>query len=184
MTIGEGDVVLVTGATGFTGKHLVRTLCNTGADVRAIVRASSNIDDIKDLPVQLFKGDVFDPDVTAQAAAGVHYIFHVAAAFREAKIDDEIYRKVHVESTQHLAKAVVGAPGFKRFVHVSTMGVHGHIEEPPATEEYRFSPGDQYQETKVDAELWIRDFAHKEGLPLTVVRPAAIYGPGDRPSNT
>lgn len=180
MSIGKGDVVLVTGATGFTGKHLVRTLCATGATVRAIVRATSNIDDIKDLPITFLEGEVYDPDIAAKAAEGVNYIFHVAAAFREAKIDDDIYRKVHVESTQHLAKAVLGKPDFKRFVHVSTMGVHGHIEEPPATEEYRFSPGDQYQQTKVEAELWVRDFAEKEGLPLTVVRPAAIYGPGDR----
>lgn len=180
MSIGAGDIVLVTGATGFTGKHLIKELCQTGATVRAIVRKTSNLDGIKDLPVEFFTGDVYDEEIARQAADGVNYIFHVAAAYREAKISDDIYRKVHVESTQHLARAVVNKPGFKRFVHVSTIGVHGHIEEPPANEEYRFAPGDQYQDTKVEAELWIRDFAKTEGLPLTVVRPAAIYGPGDR----
>lgn len=180
MSIGAGDIVLVTGATGFTGKHLVKELCKTGATVRAIVRKSSNLDEIKDLPIEFFIGDVYDEEVATKAAEGVNYIFHVAAAYREAKISDDIYWKVHVQSTHHLAKAVVNKPEFKRFIHVSTMGVHGHIEEPPATEEYRFSPGDQYQETKVEAELWIREFAKTEGLPLTVVRPAAIYGPGDR----
>jgi nucleoside-diphosphate-sugar epimerase len=110
----------------------------------------------------------------------VHYVFHVAAAFREAKVKDDIYRRVHAESTQHLARAVVNNAGFERFVHVSTMGVHGHIKHPPATEEYRFAPGDLYQETKVEAENWVRAFARDTGLPLTVVRPCAIYGPGDR----
>lgn len=180
MSIGVGDIVLVTGATGFTGKHLVRELCATGATVRAIVRASSNRDEIEDLPITIYSGDVFDENVAREAAQGVHYIFHVAAAYREARITDDMYRKVHVESTQHLARAVLNSPDFKRFVHVSTIGVHGHIEEPPANEEYRFAPGDLYQDTKVEAELWIREFAEENGLPLTVVRPAAIYGPGDR----
>lgn len=180
MTIGAGDVVLVTGATGFTGKHLVRALCESGATVRAIVRDSSDTSEIQDLPVSFFRGDVFDEQVIDQAMEGVHYVFHVAAAYREAKISDDVYWNVHVKSTHHLAEAAIKQSGFKRFVHVSTMGVHGHIDNPPATEEYRFSPGDQYQETKVEAELWIRDFAEQHKLPLTVIRPAAIYGPGDK----
>lgn len=180
MSIGTGDIVLVTGATGFTGPHLVRALCATGATVRAIVRDSSDTSELQDLPIEYFKGDVFDEQVINAAMEGVHYLFHVAAAFREAKIGDEVYWDVHVKSTQHLAAAALKQPSFKRFIHTSTMGVHGHIEEPPATEEYRFAPGDQYQETKVEAELWVRDFAEKNNLPLSVVRPAAIYGPGDR----
>ena len=180
MSIGPDDIVLVTGATGFTGVHLVRALCKTGATVRAIVRASSNTEQIGDLPIEIHKGDVFDAAVVKKAAEGITYIFHVAAAYREAKIGDEVYWNVHVKSTHHLVEAVAGSATLKRFVHVSTMGVHGHIDEPPATEEYRFAPGDTYQETKVEAELWIRDTAKECDLPLTVVRPAAIYGPGDR----
>ncbi|MDJ1008317.1 MAG: NAD-dependent epimerase/dehydratase family protein [Paracoccaceae bacterium] len=180
MSITSGDTVLVTGATGFTGRHLVRTLCDTGANVRAIVRASSDRSGLGDLPVEFFEGEVYDPEVALRASEGVNYIFHVAAAFREAKVGDEIYGLVHVESTKNLARAVTGSPGFKRFVHVSTMGVHGHIETPPADETSRFAPGDLYQETKVEGELWIRDHAEKTGMPLTVIRPCGIYGPGDR----
>jgi nucleoside-diphosphate-sugar epimerase len=179
-SIGPGDVVLVTGATGFTGVHLVRALCAAGAEVRAIVRESSNLDVLEGLPVTLHRGEVYDEATCREAARGVHYVFHVAAAFREARIEDIVYRRVHVESTQHLARALAGQEGFRRFVHVSTMGVHGHIEHPPADEEYPFAPGDEYQRTKVEAETWVRDFARESGLPLTVVRPCAIYGPGDR----
>ena len=179
MTIGKGDVVLATGATGFTGIHLVKALCDTGADVRAIVRAGSKTQVLDGLPITYFRGDVFDEATCREAAQGVTYIFHVAAAFREAKIDDNVYHRVHVESTQHLARAVADNAGFKRFVHISTMGVHGHIDNPPADETYRFAPGDAYQRTKVEAETWIRDHARETGLPLTVVRPCAIYGPGD-----
>lgn len=180
MSIGAGDIVVVTGATGFTGKHLVRALCDTGATVRAIARESSNLDELNDLPIEYFTGEVFDQETVQRACTGCNYIFHVAAAFREAKIGDDVYWNVHVQSTQHLAQAALTQKSFKRFIHVSTMGVHGHIEKPPANEEYRFAPGDQYQETKVEAELWVREFASTEQLPLTVIRPAAIYGPGDR----
>lgn len=178
--ITETDVVLVTGGTGFTGLHLVRRLAETGAEIRVIARPSSNREPLADLDITWIEGDVFDPTVIASAVPGVTYIFHVAAAYREAKISDDVYWNVHVKSTQLLAEAAVNEAQLKRFVHVSTIGVHGHIEEPPADENYRFAPGDEYQNTKVEAELWIRDFAPKHNIPLTVVRPAGIYGPGDR----
>jgi len=91
-----------------------------------------------------------------------------------------MYTQVHVLSTQLLARAALKNPAFKRFVHVSTVGVHGHIANPPADELYSMHPGDIYQQTKADAELWLRDFAQKKSLPCTVIRPAAIYGPGDK----
>ncbi len=176
----RGAKVLVTGATGYTGQVLVRKLVEQGCAVRAIARASSNREALSTLPILWLQGDVFDPEVIRIATQDIEYIFHVAAAYREAKISDETYTKVHIESTKLLAQSVLGSETFKRFVHISTVGVHGHIDEPPANEEYRFSPGDIYQRTKAEAELWIRQFAKEHGLPLSVVRPAAIYGPGDR----
>jgi dihydroflavonol-4-reductase len=176
----EGSRVLVTGATGYTGHVLVRKLVEQGCHVTAIVRKTSNRAALSDLPIQWVEGDVFDRAVVARATQGVEYIFHVAAAYREAKITNETYTRVHVESTKLLAEAVQSSPVFRRFVHVSTVGVHGHIDNPPANEEYRFSPGDVYQTTKAEAELWIRRYSVEHGLPLSVVRPAAIYGPEDR----
>lgn len=176
----KGARILVTGATGFTGRVLTRKLAAAGARVVAIVRKSSQRRDLDGLPVEWIEGDVFDPEVVQQATRGVEYIFHVAAAYREAKITDDTYRKVHVDSTKLLAESVVSSDVFKRFVHISTVGVHGHIDDPPADEQYRFSPGDIYQQTKADAEKWITAFAAQKGLPLTIIRPAAIYGPGDR----
>ena len=125
-------------------------------------------------------GDVFDPQTVRAAAADADYVFHLAAAYRAPGLTDEVYRKVHVLSTQLLAEAVVANPGFKRFVHISTVGVHGHIEHPPADETAPFAPGDIYQRTKAEAETWLHAFAQSRGLPYTVIRPAAIYGPGDR----
>lgn len=171
--------MLVTGATGFTGARLVRRLIRDGAQVRAIARASSELAPFRDLEVRWFRGEVFDPAVVAAAMPGVAYVFHVAAAYREARHADEMYRRVHVESTQLLARAALENPGFKRFVHVSTVGVLGHIAQPPADETAPMNPGDVYQSTKAEAEQWLREFGPQEGLPFTVIRPAAIYGPGD-----
>jgi len=175
-----GARVLVTGASGYTGTVLVKKLVAQGASVRAIARKSSNLTPFEGLPIEWIRGDVFDPATITQAIQGIEYVIHVAAAYREAKITDETYHKVHIESTKLLAQGLLGAPNFKRFVHVSTVGVHGHIDEPPADETYRFSPGDIYQRTKAEAELWIREFAATNNFPIAVVRPAAIYGPGDK----
>ncbi|MDD4872651.1 MAG: NAD-dependent epimerase/dehydratase family protein [Kiritimatiellae bacterium] len=179
ISIKSGTTVLVTGATGFTGSNLVKKLCSAGLHVKAIARSSSKVEHLKDLDIQWYRGDVFDEYTVNQAIKDAEYVFHVAAAFREAKYGDDFYHKVHVISTQLLAKAALNNPGFKRFIHISTMGVHGHIENPPANEESPFSPGDIYQHTKAEAELWIRDFAVTNHLPLTVIRPTGIYGPGD-----
>jgi len=175
----SGKVVLVTGSTGFTGRDVTKKLVDAGAQVRSIARESSTLGDLEELDIEWFRGDVFDSELVNKACDGVHYIFHMAAAFREVKADDEGYARVHVESTKLLAKAVVDKPDFECFVHVSTVGVHGHIEIDRADEEYRYSPGDGYQRTKLDGELWIREFAEKNGLPFSVVRPGPIYGPGD-----
>jgi dihydroflavonol-4-reductase len=178
--IPAGTPVLITGATGFTGSWLMAKLLDAGAAVRAIARASSDISRFDALPIEWYRGNVYDADVVGQAAEGVAYVFHVAAAFREARIPDEEYYRVHVMGTQLLARAAIRNPHFKRFVHVSTMGVHGHVANPPANENSPFHPGDIYQRTKLEAEQWLGDFAQRNKLHCTIIRPTGIYGPGDK----
>jgi len=172
--------VLVTGATGYTGQVLVRKLVEMGTEVRAVVRSSSDISFASDMDVQWIRGEVYDENTIKQAMEGVEYVFHVAAAFREAKSTEQDYWNVHVKSTQLLARESLKQPAFKRFVHVSTMGVHGHISHPPADEKYPFGPGDGYQRTKVEAETWLAEFGRENNLPFCIIRPCAIYGPAER----
>ena len=176
----EGSLALVTGATGFTGACLVRKLVAQGVKVRAIARATSNIQQFEGLPIEWLTGDVFDESLIERVIADVNYIFHLVTPFREAKSPDVGYFNVHVLSTQRLAKAALKQPDFRRFVQVSTIGVHGHIEHPPANETYRTEPGDVYQQTKLEGEQWIRQFGKETDLPVTIVRPAGIYGPGEK----
>jgi nucleoside-diphosphate-sugar epimerase len=172
--------VLVTGATGYTGRVLVEKLVRTGCRVRAIARESSDITPLAGLQIDWRRGEIFDPETVTPAMEGVDYIFHVAAAFRDPKSTEQDYWNVHVRSTQLLAEQAARSASFKRFVHVSTMGVHGHIVSPPADENTPFAPGDGYQRTKAEAEIWLASYGREHGLSYTIIRPCAIYGPGER----
>ncbi|MBW1634680.1 MAG: NAD-dependent epimerase/dehydratase family protein [Deltaproteobacteria bacterium] len=178
--IPAGTSVLVTGATGFTGIELTKKLLDAGLKVSALARNSSNLSPLDGLDIQWFRGDVFDESAIEKAVKGQEYVFHVAAAFRDAESSKKDYWNVHVKSTQLIVGEVLKNPNFKRYVHVSTVGVHGHIANPPANEEYPCSPGDDYQKTKLEAEQWLNESAAEKGLSYTIIRPAAIYGPGDR----
>jgi dihydroflavonol-4-reductase len=176
----NGAKVLVTGATGFTGSVLTRKLIKLGAEVTVIARKPSSIASFTKLPIKWIIGNVYDKDVVQAAMEDIEYIFHVAAAFREAKVSNDEYRKVHLDSTMLLAEEAYKKSNFKRFIHISTMGVHGHIENPPGDETSPFSPGDLYQETKAEAETWLKQFGEETKLPYTIIRPTAIFGPGDK----
>lgn len=178
--IPSGTKVLVTGATGFTGANLTRKLIDMGLDVVAIARPTSNLSQFQGMPITWFKGDVADENLINTAMDGVSYVFHMVTPFREAKAPDVQFYNVHVLSTQLLAKAALRQPNFHRFVHVSTIGIHGHIADPPADETYRTEPGDIYQQTKLEGEIWLKEFGESTGLPASIVRPAGIYGPGDK----
>jgi len=178
--VSKDSRVLVTGATGYTGQVLVEKLVQMGTRVRAIARSTSDISFAADMDVEWVRGEIYDDDTVKQAMEGIEYIFHVAAAFREAKSTEQDYWNVHVKSTQLLCGEALKQQGFKRFVHVSTMGVHGHIDRPPADENYPFGPGDGYQRTKVEAETWLAEFGPKNNLPYCIIRPCAIYGPAER----
>lgn len=172
--------VLITGATGFTGSHLIRRLAGAGVSVRAIARPSSDRRAFDDLKIEWFIGDVFDPALVNQAVDGAQHIFNIATLYRSPSATEEDHRRVHVDGTRLLAEAAARQPGFQRFVHVSTVGVHGHIEHPPADENAPFAPGDEYQRTKAEAERWLVDFTARHSLDYTIIRPCAIYGPGDK----
>ncbi|MGL5082087.1 MAG: NAD-dependent epimerase/dehydratase family protein [Microcoleaceae cyanobacterium] len=179
-TLPSGSRVLVTGGTGFTGSALLKKLIDQGVNITAIARPTSNLEPFSRMPIEWLRGHVFDENLINQAMKNVNYVFHMATPFREAKSPDSVYHNVHVLSTQHLAKAALNQPDFRRFVHVSTIGVHSHVANPPGDENSPMEPGDIYQSTKLEGERWIREFAEQSGLPVTVVRPTGIYGPGEK----
>ena len=170
--------ILVTGGTGFTGHNLSKKLLKDGHQVRLLVRDKARVALAAHPALEIHEGDIRDRAAVDKAVAGVAKVFNIAAMFRSASSVDQDYRDIHVEGTRHLLEAAVKYK-VERFVHCSTVGVHGDVKVPPATEDSPYAPADIYQRTKLEGELLARDFAAKNGLALAVVRPTAIYGPGD-----
>lgn len=169
---------MVTGATGFTGGHLARTLKMRGHDVRALVRDLGRAKPLAQDGIELCAGDIADAESVKRAAAGRDVVYHIAAVYREARHPADYYRRINVDGTRHVLDAVEqGHVG--RVVHCSTVGVHGDVLTIPADENAPFAPGDIYQETKLDGERLARARIDA-GLPGTIFRPLGIYGPGDR----
>lgn len=169
--------VLVTGATGFTGGALAKELRRRGRAVRALVRDPAKAGHLSALGIELVKGDIIRGDDVARAAEGVSVIYHIAALFRTAGHPDSYYHDVNVAGVEHVL-AAAKKHGVARTVHCSTVGVHGHVSQIPSDENSPYNPGDIYQVTKLEGEKKAQD-AIARGEPVTIFRPAGIYGPGD-----
>ena len=171
--------ILVTGAGGFTGLALTHALVAKGHPVRAMARKPGQVPELERAGAEVIQGDIRDPRMIRRSVEGRGVVFHLAAVFRRAGVPDALYREVHVDATRHLIEAAAAA-GVRRFVHCSTVGVHGDVADGPADEDAPMAPGDIYQRTKLEGEAAARATAARTGLALTVVRPGPIYGPADR----
>jgi dihydroflavonol-4-reductase len=169
--------VLVTGATGFTGGHLARTLAARGDTVRALVRSAAPA--LAAAGIETVPGDLRDASAIERAARGVDVVYHIAAIYRQAGLRDQEYRAVNAAAVRTVIEAAATA-GVRRVVHCSTVGVHGDISHPPAAEDAPLKPGDIYQVTKLEGERIAREAAEDTEMEVVIVRPTGIYGPGDR----
>ena len=170
--------ILVTGGTGFTGAALVFKLLELGHAVRSLdYQRGIRFDDLKKAGAQIITGSITDIDTVHSAARSVDVIFHLAAAFRELNVPDSHYYSVNVQGTRNVMEAAT-AQKVKKVIYCSTQGVHGHIHNPPGDENSPIAPEDYYQETKYLGEEVVMEYA-RSGYPVTIIRPTAIYGPGD-----
>jgi dihydroflavonol-4-reductase len=171
---------LVTGATGFTGGHLARALVARGDTVSALVRSRGEAASaLERSGIAIVRGDLRDTAALAAATRGVDVVYHIAAIYREAGLPDATYRAVNATAVRDIVEAAAQG-GAKRVVHCSTVGVHGDVEHPPASEDAPLKPGDIYQQTKLEGEELAREAGARLGLAVTIARPSGIYGPGDR----
>ena len=170
--------VLVTGGTGFTGSHLVKKLLEEGSEVKVLARPASNTAFLKDLGVEIIPGDITDRNSVNRAVYGTNKVFNIAAAYREAKLPEASYWAVNLEGTKNIINACIKY-GVSRLVHCSTIGVVSSVDKPPSDESAPYSPDDIYQQSKCAAEKEVLKSVREESLPASVIRPCAIYGPGD-----
>src|SRR3954471_6656757 len=169
--------VLVTGGTGFTGTALVQRLLEDGHSVVALdYKAGLQSDALRSRGADVVIGSVTDRDAVARSMKDVEFVFHLAAAFRELNVPNSFYDEVNVEGTRIVLDAA-RRQGVRKFVYCSTCGVHGNVDHPPADEDAPIQPADYYQRTKYEAEPLVKREAGE--MEVAILRPAAIYGPGD-----
>ena len=170
--------ILVTGGTGFTGKALVLRLLKDGHHVVAMdYKEGLKTEELRKAGAEVIIGSVTDKDVVNRAMKGVDIVQHLAAAFREMNVPNQFYWDVNVGGTKNMLEAAFNER-VKKFIYCSTCGVHGNIDNPPGGEDAPIQPADYYQKTKYEAEPIVLDY-FKKGMKTTIIRPAAIYGPGD-----
>jgi dihydroflavonol-4-reductase len=171
---------LVTGASGFTGSHLVRALEKQGNTVVGLVRKSSNLARLSDCNVQLVYGDITDRDALKTAMDGVDTVFHTAAYVELGLVNEAEMERVNVEGTRAVLE-VAQALGISKLVYCSTIGVFGDTKGQVVNETFQRTQSNfssAYDRTKYQAQQLVDSFA-KQGLPVVSVLPSGIFGSDD-----
>ncbi len=167
---------LVTGATGFVGRHLVAHLARCGVKVRAAALPSEDTQALAALGVEVLRADLTAPDTLRPLFAGdVDCVFHLGAICNFST-PYAVLRRVNVEGVEGIT-ALARTAGVRAFVHMSSTSVYGPYRGAPFVESAPHAAQDDYGRSKRDGEavVWQRV---GEGLPAVVLRPCTVYGPG------
>ena len=168
--------VLVTGGTGFIGRHLVRRLAERGDRVRCLVRDPRRASVSAAPAVEYVQGDVTASDSLDAAVSGMEVVYHLAGATLPVRRSD--YPEVNAEGTRRLAEACTRRENPPVFLYVSSLAAAGPArDDRPLTEDCPPQPVSEYGRSKLAAERYLRGLAGK--LPITVLRPPSVFGPGD-----
>jgi nucleoside-diphosphate-sugar epimerase len=173
--------VLVTGATGFIGGHLVHCLVAQGHRVRALVRHENKALALAEAGVELVWGELTDPEAVRAAVSGVEAVCHLAAVRDAWGIPASVYQRVNVEGTRHLLEAAAEA-GMRRFLYCSSVGVAcypGNLEADETLPFRELTSQFFYHRSKAQAERAVLEWARSGRVPALVVRPVIAYGPDD-----
>ena len=169
----------VTGATGFVGGVLTRKLREQGHDVHASVRTPEKAKDLQVMGVKCFKGDVTDKESMREAMQGTDGVFHVAGWYKTGVKDKSDAERVNVQGTRNVFE-LMQELNIPKGVYTSTLAVNSNTHGQVVDENYHFHGRhiSEYDRTKAAAHDIAIEFITK-GLPLVIVMPGLIYGPGD-----
>jgi dihydroflavonol-4-reductase len=170
--------VLVTGGSGFIGSHLVRRLIERGCQVSCLVRATSRVDELRATGARLIVCDPADRIgiASAIAASNARVVFHLAGLVRA--LDAEDFMRVNAGGIEAVAQACADQPDRPILVLVSSLAAVGYSGDSPAIESDAAAPVSDYGRSKLAGEQVAMRYA--DTLPVTVVRPCIVFGPGDR----
>lgn len=168
---------LVTGGTGFLGRHLVPALCRAGHQVRVLTRRPAKYPWLKQHPqLQIIEADILDEERVRAAIAGCDYVVHAAGKFRFWG-DRDTFEQINVGGTENVLRAAAQTP-IKKLIYVSTIAVIGNPDPNRIVDEaHPANPADNYQWSKLHAEQAVLRAVARDGVPAAVVRPGAFYGP-------
>lgn len=171
--------ILITGATGFIGRHLIRALVRKGFHCTCLVRTGSVVDEIGKLDnIKIVYGDITDKRSLPKCIQDVQVIYHLAAQVGYWGVPDEKFFAVNVEGTRNLLE-IAHESNVQHFIFCSTPGVQGK-GYMYASEKLPYNPPHIYEFTKAEAEKTILAFKEKKVNPqVTILRPDFVYGPGD-----
>ncbi len=172
--------VFVTGATGFIGTHLVKRLALGGYDIRCLVRNTSDTGTLKEIDATLFTGDVRDKSSMLQGMKGCDYVINLANIFTFWEPNKQNYIEVNVTGTKNVMECVLETD-VPKVVHVSTSAVYGKPADCPFKEDSPVGPVrfSAYAQSKYEGELAAWELYKKKSLPLVVIYPGGVLGPGD-----
>jgi len=171
--------VLITGATGLLGDHLLQALQQRGEQIRALVLPVENAEKLIAQGVEVVRGDVTDAGTLAPAVNDIEIIFHLAGMMGVNRPLAE-YRLVNVTGSENLYRAAQAA-GVRRFVHTSSHTVYGLGYGRFLTEKDALRPDpDPYSITKAEGDRLMRHLMLKSGVETVILRPGTFFGPGDR----
>lgn len=169
----------VTGATGFVGGEIVKQLIGRGHQVAALVRSPESAGILKALNVELHKGDITDRESLRAPMSSADGVFHVAARYKVGVVDPQGER-TNVEGTRNVLETMKEM-GIARGVYTSTLAVFSDTHGAVPDESYRYDGPhlSEYDRTKWKAHYEVALPMMAAGLPLTIVMPGLVYGPGD-----
>jgi dihydroflavonol-4-reductase len=174
----KDKTALVTGATGFIGGNLVNALLRKGYTVTCLVRRTSNTRSLQKLPVRLVVGSLDNPVPIRKEIQGFRVVFHIAGLTKAP--NREQFFRINQTGTSRLLETLAGIDsGSFRFVHTSSLAAAGpSAVGRPLTEKDDSNPVSWYGESKLGSEMEVLKYAN--AFPVTILRPSAVYGPGDR----
>ncbi len=171
--------VLITGATGLLGGHLIKELQQRGEDIRALVLPVENADKLEKQGVGIVRGDITDASTLGPAVEDVELIFHLAGMMGVWRPLAD-YRLVNVTGSENLYKAAQKA-GVRRYVHTSSHTVYGLGYGRFLTENDALRPDpDPYSLTKTEGDRLMRRLMLNSNVETVILRPGTFFGPGDR----